>query len=89
MPGKVDIPSEGDILTEFPKDMLTTEVRMNISNILEHMEMSHMEAAEVMRSMKKLVTLVRSLLVHSSFAAGHCTALYNDTTLPSLMSLNH
>ena len=30
MPDKIDVPSEGDILTEFPKDMLMTEVRTNI-----------------------------------------------------------
>ena len=58
MPYKVNIPSEGDILAEFPKDMLMTKVRMNISNVLEHMETSHMEAAGAMRSMKKLVTQV-------------------------------
>ena len=58
MPQNFDIPSEGDIMAEFPKDMLTTEVRTAISSILEHMEMSHMEAAEVMRNMKKLITKV-------------------------------
>ena len=58
MPDKVDVPSKGDILAEFPKEMLTTKVRTNVSNVLEHMEMSHMEAAEVMRSMKKLVTQI-------------------------------
>ena len=58
MPDKVDMPFEGDILTEFPKDMLMTKVRTNISSILKQMEMSHMEAAEVMRSIKKLVTQI-------------------------------
>ena len=27
MPDKADVPSEGDILAEFPNDMLITEVR--------------------------------------------------------------
>ena len=58
MPDKYDVPSKGNILVEFPKDMLTNEVQMNISSILEHIEMSHMEAAEAMRSMKKLVTQI-------------------------------
>ena len=58
MPQNFDIPSEGDIMAEFPKDMLTNKVRTAISSILEHMEMSHMEAAEAMRNMKKLVTKI-------------------------------
>ena len=53
-----NLPSEGDIMAEFPKDMLKTEVRTAISSIMKHMEMSHMKAAEVMRSMKKLVIKV-------------------------------
>ena len=73
MPDKVDIPSEGDILAEFPKEMLMTKVRMNIFNILEHMEMSHMETAEAMRSMKKNWSL-RFLLVHSGYC---CRPLYS------------
>ena len=58
MPDKYDMPSEGDIMAEFPKDMLTTEVRICISNVLKHMETSHMEAAKAMRSMKKLITQI-------------------------------
>ena len=45
MPDEVDIPSEGKILAEFLKDMLTSEVT-NISNVFEHIETSHMETAE-------------------------------------------
>ena len=58
MPDKVDIPSEGDILAKFLKDMLTSEVRMNILNVLEHIETSHLEEAEAMTIMKKLVTQI-------------------------------
>ena len=50
-------PSEADIMAEFLRDMLTPEVRTNISNAIEHMEASHNEAAEVMKCMKKLVTI--------------------------------
>ena len=42
-------------MAEFPKDMLMTEVRTYISSVLEHMEMSHLEATESMRNMKKLI----------------------------------
>ena len=35
-------------MTEFPQDMLTPEMTVNISNIIEHMEASHTEAAEAM-----------------------------------------
>ena len=48
MPQKFDTLSEADIMAEFPQDMLTPEVRSNISNALEHIEASHTEAAEVM-----------------------------------------
>ena len=48
MPQKFDTPSEADIMAEFPEDMLTPEVRLNISNAIEHMEASHTEAAEAM-----------------------------------------
>ena len=41
MPQKFDTPSEANIMAEFPKDMLTPEVRTNILNIIEHMEASH------------------------------------------------
>ena len=58
MPQNFDVPSEGDIMAEFPKDILTNEVRMAILSVLEHMETSHMEAAEAMRTMKKLITKV-------------------------------
>ena len=56
MPQKFDTPSEADIMAEFPKDMLTAEVRSNISNIIEHIEASHTKAAKVMQCMKKLIT---------------------------------
>ena len=58
MPQKFDTLSEADIMAEFPQDMLTPEVRSNISNALEHIEASHTEAAEVMQSMKKLITTI-------------------------------
>ena len=48
MPQKFDTLSEADIMAEFPKDMLTPEVRMNISNVIEYMEVSHTESAEAM-----------------------------------------
>ena len=48
MPQKFDTLSETDIMAEFPWDMLTPEVRSNISNALEHIEASHTEAAKVM-----------------------------------------
>ena len=58
MPQKFDTPSEADIMAEFPKDILTPEVRSNISNIIKHMEASHAEAAEVIRCMKKLIMTI-------------------------------
>ena len=45
-------------MAEFPEDMLTPEVRLNISNIIEHMEASHTEAAKTMQCMKKLITTI-------------------------------
>ena len=48
MPQKFDTLSEADIMAGFPEDMLTPEVRLNISNIIEHMEASHTEAAKAM-----------------------------------------
>ena len=38
--------------------MLTTEVRSYITKVIEHIEASHVEAAEVMWSMKKLFTTI-------------------------------
>ena len=58
MPQEFATPSEADIMAEFLRDMLTPEVRTNISNAIEHMEASHNEAAEVMRCMKKLITTI-------------------------------
>ena len=54
MPQEFDTPSEANIIVEFPKEMLTPEVRTNIANIIEHMEASHIEAVELMKCMKKL-----------------------------------
>ena len=48
MPQKFDTLSEANIMAEFPKDMLTPEVRSNILNVIEHMEASHTEAAKAM-----------------------------------------
>ena len=42
MPDKYDVPSEGDILDEFPKDMLMNEVQMNIlKHFGEHGNVTH------------------------------------------------
>ena len=58
MPQKFDTPSEANIMAEFPKDMLTPEVRTNILNIIEHMEASHTETTKAMQCMKKLITTI-------------------------------
>ena len=58
MPQKFDTLSEADIMAKFPEDMLTPEVRLNISNIIEHMEVSHTEAAEAMQCTKKLIMTI-------------------------------
>ena len=58
MPQKFDTLSEADIMAEFPKDMLTPEMRMNILNVIEHMEVSHTESAGAMQCMKKLVMTI-------------------------------
>ena len=58
MPQESDTPSEANIMAEFPREMLTSEVRMNIVDIVEHMETSHNEAAKVMKCMKKLVPTI-------------------------------
>ena len=58
MPQKFDTPSEAHIIAEFPKDMLTPEVRTNILNIIEHMEASHTESAKAMQCMKKLIMTI-------------------------------
>ena len=58
LPQKFDTPSEADIMAKFPEDMLTPQVRMNILNIIEHMEASHTESAEAMQCMKKLITTI-------------------------------
>ena len=55
MPQEFDTPSEPNIMAEFPKEMLTPVVRTNIANIIEHMEASHSEVAELMKCMKKPV----------------------------------
>ena len=58
MPQEFATPSEANIMAEFPRDMLTPEVRTNILNAIEHMEASHNEAAEAMKCMKKLITTI-------------------------------
>ena len=58
MPQEFVTPSEVDIMAEFPRDMLTHEVRTNILNTIEHMGASHNEAAVAMRCMKKLITTI-------------------------------
>ena len=63
MPQELDTPSEANIMAEFPREMLTPEVRTNIANIIEHMEASHNEAAEVMKCMKNFFPQYQ--LVHS------------------------
>ena len=58
MPQKFDTPSEADIMAEFPEDMLTPDVRLNISSTIEHMEASHTEATKAMWCMKKLIMTI-------------------------------
>ena len=58
MPQKFDTPTEVDIMAKFPKDMLIPDMRSNISNISEHIEASHTEAAKAMQCMKKLVMTI-------------------------------
>ena len=53
-----DTPSEANIMAMFLRDMITPEVRTNISDTIEHIEASHNETAEVMRCMKKLITTI-------------------------------
>ena len=54
MPQEFHTPHKADIMAEFPREMLTPEVRTNIVNVIKHMEASHNEAAKVMKCMKKL-----------------------------------
>ena len=58
MPQEFATPVEADIMAEFLRDMLTPEVRTNISNAIKYMEASHNEAAEAMRCMKELITTI-------------------------------
>ena len=58
MPQEFDTPSEADIMAEFPKEMLTPEVRTNIANIIKHMEATHSEADKLMKCMKKLIPTI-------------------------------
>ena len=58
MPQEFDTPSKADIMAEFPKEMLTPEVRTNIANVIEHMEALHSEAAKLMKCMKKLIPTI-------------------------------
>ena len=80
MPDKYDMPSEGDIIAEFPKDMLMAKERTCISNVLKHMEMSHLEAAKVMKSMKKLITKI---------PVGAFRLLLQATVQPHIMTQHH
>ena len=58
MPRKFDTLSEADIMAEIPQDMLTPEVRTNISNIIEYIEASHTESAKTMQCMKRLIMTI-------------------------------
>ena len=58
MPQEFDTPSEADIMAEFPKEMLTPEVRTNIANIIKHIEALHSETAKSMKFMKKLIPTI-------------------------------
>ena len=58
MPQEFDTPSEANIMAKFPRDMLTPEVRTNISNAIEHIEASRNEAAEAMKCMKKPISTI-------------------------------
>ena len=41
MPGKVDVPSEGDILAEFPKEMLMTKEDKHFKHFGTHGDVTH------------------------------------------------
>ena len=58
MPQEFDTPSEADIMADFPKEILTPEVRTNIANVIKHMEASQSEAAKSMKCMKKLIPTI-------------------------------
>ena len=80
MPQEFDTPSEADIMAEFPKEMLTPEVRTNIANVIEYMEASHSEAAKLMKCMKKPHSHNTSWCI-SSDTTSHGTASHHDSTL--------
>ena len=58
VPQKFDTPSKVDIMAQFPQDMLTPEVRTNISSVVKHMEASHTESAKALHTMKKLIMTI-------------------------------
>ena len=57
MPQEFATPVEADIMAEFLRDMLTPEVRTNISNAIKYMEASHNEAALSPRAPKQVVAM--------------------------------
>ena len=81
---KFDTPSEADIMAEFPQDMLTPEVRLNISNALEHIEVSHTEAAEVIWGFEKAHHHHTGWCILFSVTSDGATPYHNSmlTTLP-------
>ena len=80
MPQEFDTPSKADIMAKFPKEILTPEVRTNITNIIKHMKASHSEGAKLMKCMKKLHFHNTSWCV-SSDTTSHGAALHDDSTL--------
>ena len=59
MPQKFDTPSEADIMAEFPQDMLTPEVRSNISNMhLSTLKHHKLKLPKQCECMKKLITTI-------------------------------
>ena len=83
MPQEFDTPSKADIMAEFPKEMLTPEVRTNIANVIKHMEALHSEAAELMKCMKKLFSHNTGWCILSD-TTSHGAALHHDSMLMTL-----
>ena len=54
-----ETPSEANFMAEFPKEMLTPEVRTNFANIIEHMEAACIvKLPKSMKFMKKLIPTI-------------------------------
>ena len=51
-------PDDDIIIAEFPENMLTSEVQIQVTNCLDHMEQSHSTAAAALCEAKKLMTVI-------------------------------